>query len=88
MAHRWFTKLFGTRFDRELKRVQPIIDAIHTHEARLKELSEDALNLAIEAHCYGRVWTQERDGRWVAHAVGQSPVPAAGPTTPPQHTTG
>jgi preprotein translocase subunit SecA len=43
MAHRWFTKLFGTRFDRELKRVQPIIDAIHTHEARLKELSEDAL---------------------------------------------
>jgi len=43
MAHRWFTRLFGTRFDRELKRVQPIIDAVHTHEARLKELSEDAL---------------------------------------------
>src|SRR5882762_7319692 len=40
MAHRWFTRLFGTRFDRELKRVQPIIDAVHTHEARLKELSE------------------------------------------------
>jgi len=43
MAHRWFTKLFGTRFDRELKRVQPIIDAIHTHEARLKDLSESEL---------------------------------------------
>src|SRR5882762_2819055 len=43
MAHRWFTRLFGTRFDRELKRVQPIIDAVHTHEARLKELSEDVL---------------------------------------------
>src|SRR5258705_6136518 len=43
MAHRWFTRLFGTRFDRELKRVQPTIDAIHTHEARLKDLSEDEL---------------------------------------------
>jgi len=43
MAHRWFTKLFGTRFDRELKRVQPIVDAIHTHEARLKDLSESEL---------------------------------------------
>jgi len=40
MANRWFTKLFGTRFDRELKRVQPIVDAIKTHEARLKDLSE------------------------------------------------
>ena len=43
MANRWFTKLFGTRFDRELKRVQPIVDAIKTHEARLKDLSESEL---------------------------------------------
>jgi preprotein translocase subunit SecA len=43
MTNRWVTKLFGTRFDRELKRIQPIVDAIHTHEARLKELSESAL---------------------------------------------
>ncbi|HEV8304962.1 MAG TPA: preprotein translocase subunit SecA [Gemmatimonadales bacterium] len=43
MANRWFTKLFGTRFDRELKRVQPIVDAIHGHEARLKDLSEGEL---------------------------------------------
>ncbi|HEV8263394.1 MAG TPA: preprotein translocase subunit SecA [Gemmatimonadales bacterium] len=43
MTNRWFTKLFGTRFDRELKRVQPIVDAIHRHEARLKDLSEDEL---------------------------------------------
>jgi preprotein translocase subunit SecA len=43
MANRWITKLFGTRFDRELKRVQPIVDAIHTHEARLKDLSESEL---------------------------------------------
>ena len=43
MANRWFTKLFGTRFDRELKRVQPTVDAIKTHEARLKDLSESEL---------------------------------------------
>ncbi len=43
MTNRWFTKLFGTRFDRELKRIQPIVDAIHGHEARLKDLSEGEL---------------------------------------------
>jgi preprotein translocase subunit SecA len=43
MAHRWFTKLFGTRFDRELKRVQPTVDAIHRHEARLKDVGEGEL---------------------------------------------
>ncbi|HLZ46024.1 MAG TPA: hypothetical protein VKQ05_10150, partial [Gemmatimonadales bacterium] len=43
MANRWFTKIFGTRFDRELKRVQPIVDAIHEHEVRLKTLSEAEL---------------------------------------------
>jgi preprotein translocase subunit SecA len=43
MTNRWFTKLFGTQFDRELKRVQPIVDAIHRHEARLKDLSESEL---------------------------------------------
>jgi len=43
MTNRWFTKLFGTRFDRELKRVQPIVDAVHRHEARLKDLSEGEL---------------------------------------------
>jgi preprotein translocase subunit SecA len=40
MAPRWFTKVFGTRFNRELKRIQPIVDAIHEHEVRLKQLSE------------------------------------------------
>ncbi|MGH7529133.1 MAG: preprotein translocase subunit SecA, partial [Gemmatimonadales bacterium] len=43
MANRWFTRLFGTRFDRELKRIQPIVDAIHAHEARLKDLTDGAL---------------------------------------------
>src|SRR6185503_17117751 len=43
MANRLFTKIFGTRFDRELKRIQPTVDAIHAHEARLKDLSESEL---------------------------------------------
>src|SRR6185503_18984155 len=43
MANRLFTKIFGTRFDRELKRTQPTVDAIHAHEARLKDLTESEL---------------------------------------------
>ncbi len=43
MVTRLFTKIFGTRFDRELKRIQPIVDAIHEHEARLKNLSDTEL---------------------------------------------
>ena len=43
MANRLFTKIFGTRFDRELKRIQPIVDAIHKHEERLKDLSDSEL---------------------------------------------
>jgi preprotein translocase subunit SecA len=43
MANRLFTKIFGTRFDRELKRIQPIVDAIHKHEERLKDLSDGEL---------------------------------------------
>src|SRR5918992_3387033 len=35
--------LFGTRHDRELKRVQPLLDEIHRHEERLGSLSEDDL---------------------------------------------
>ena len=37
------TAVFGTRFARELKRVQPVIDAIHQHEKRLGELPHDAI---------------------------------------------
>ena len=33
--------LFGTRHDRELKRVQPILDEIHQHEERLATFSEE-----------------------------------------------
>ncbi|MGH2707427.1 MAG: DEAD/DEAH box helicase, partial [Actinomycetota bacterium] len=37
------TAVFGTRFERERKRIQPVVDAIHRHEERLNELGEDEL---------------------------------------------
>ena len=37
------TSILGTRHDRERKRLQPIIRAIHEHEARLAAVSEDEL---------------------------------------------
>ena len=37
------TSVFGTRFDRERKRIQPIVNQIHGHEERLKELDESEL---------------------------------------------
>jgi preprotein translocase subunit SecA len=43
MANRWFTRIFGTRFNRELKRIQPIVDAILTHEEGLKGLTDGEL---------------------------------------------
>ena len=38
-----FTTILGTRHDRERKRLQPIIGAIHEHEARLAGVSDDEL---------------------------------------------
>jgi len=43
MANRWFTRIFGTRFDRELKRIQPTVDAILEHEVRLKDVPDSEL---------------------------------------------
>ena len=43
------TSVFGTRFDRERKRIQPIVDQIHVHEERLRTLSEDELQGADAA---------------------------------------
>jgi preprotein translocase subunit SecA len=37
------TAVFGTRFDRERRRIQPTVDAIHAEEERLENLSEDEL---------------------------------------------
>ncbi|MBK7716224.1 MAG: preprotein translocase subunit SecA [Gemmatimonadetes bacterium] len=37
------TKVFGTRFDREVKKVQPLVDAIKRQEAALADFTEDQL---------------------------------------------
>jgi preprotein translocase subunit SecA len=37
------TKVIGTRFERELKRIQPIIDQIKEHEQRLAECSDEEI---------------------------------------------
>src|SRR6185503_10327549 len=63
MALRWFTKIFGTRFNRELKRIQPIVDAIHEHEQRLKDLPESELQAQTAKF---RAFIAERTG--VLHA--------------------
>jgi len=34
------TRVFGSRFQRELKKLRPIVDAVHRHEAELKGLSD------------------------------------------------
>src|SRR5579864_563501 len=36
-------KVFGTRFSRELKRIQPLVNQVHEHERRLKELPDAAI---------------------------------------------
>src|SRR5438067_13159826 len=43
MIKSWFTKIVGTRFQREMNRIRPIVDAIHRHEERLKTLSDTEL---------------------------------------------
>ena len=43
MIKNLMTAVFGTRFDRDRKRIQPIVDTVHAHEERLKDLSEDQL---------------------------------------------
>jgi preprotein translocase subunit SecA len=34
------TRVIGTRFTRDLRRIRPIVDGIHEHEARLKDLPD------------------------------------------------
>ena len=43
MLKKAFAKVFGTRFDRELKRIQPIIDRILEIEADLARLSDEQI---------------------------------------------
>ena len=39
-----FTKLFGTRSEREIKQIQPIVDKILALEEEYKALSEDEID--------------------------------------------
>lgn len=43
MLKQLFNTVFGTRFERELKRIQPIIDAVKEHEQRLAGLPVEAV---------------------------------------------
>jgi preprotein translocase subunit SecA len=43
MLKKAVTNLFGTRFQREMKRLQPIIDEVKRHEARLADVDEQEL---------------------------------------------
>ena len=43
MFKRVLTAFLGTRHEREKKRLQPILGAIHEHEERLKSASEEEL---------------------------------------------
>ena len=40
-----FTKLFGTRSDREIKKIQPLVDKILALESEYKALSEDSMSV-------------------------------------------
>ncbi|MGH7541135.1 MAG: preprotein translocase subunit SecA, partial [Gemmatimonadota bacterium] len=42
------THVFGTRFEREMKKLQPIVDQIIAHESRLAGLSPEALEAQTE----------------------------------------
>jgi preprotein translocase subunit SecA len=43
MLNKVVTRIFGTRFDRERKKLWPVVEAIHREEARLKDLTEEQL---------------------------------------------
>ena len=44
----FFKKIIRSRFQRELKKMQPILVAIHEHEKRLASLSEDDIKAQTE----------------------------------------
>src|SRR5919106_2677235 len=66
--------LFGTRHERELKRIQPIIEEIHAHEERVGALSEEELRAQTQKF---RALLQEGTGdleRRIAEAKEQKRV--------------
>jgi preprotein translocase subunit SecA len=42
------SKVIGTHFERELKRIQPVVDRIHEHEQRLGALSDEEIQAQTE----------------------------------------
>ncbi|MFI5206481.1 MAG: preprotein translocase subunit SecA [Gemmatimonadales bacterium] len=60
------TKVFGSRFSREVKRLRPIVDAIKRHEGALKTLSDDALRQQTTGF---RARIQERTGQIAAEVA-------------------
>src|SRR5437867_3241151 len=58
------SKVIGTRFDRELKRIQPVIDRIHEHERRLASVSNEEIQAQtpkLRGILAGRVGTLEAE---------------------------
>src|SRR5258708_9115132 len=53
------TRITGTRFTRELKRIRPLVDAIHGHEEQLKSASDDVLKAQTQKF---RAWLAARVG--------------------------
>ena len=49
MLKKVITKIIGTRFDRELKKIQPIIDKIHEQEKRLVDFSDEQIQAQTPA---------------------------------------
>ena len=43
MAFNVITKIFGTKHDRDVKKLMPMVDEIKSYEAELEKLSEDEL---------------------------------------------
>src|SRR5207245_2756505 len=57
MANRWFTKIFGTRFNRELKRVQPVVDdLLREVVATVREASRRLLGSEVMVTGHSLKW--------------------------------
>jgi preprotein translocase subunit SecA len=48
MLKQLVTKVIGSRFERGLKHIQPVVDAIHEHEERLGALSDEQVQAQTE----------------------------------------
>ena len=62
-----FKKLFGSRNDREIKKLQPMVGQINQHEQQFQSLSDEALR-AKTAEWKGRLSTIE-DSEALARAL-------------------